>query len=36
MPKHLLLLNVVSPSDADFAAGTIPKAAKLATISTLL
>lgn len=36
MQKHLLLLNVVSSSDAGFAAAKTPKAAKLATISTPL
>lgn len=36
MQKHLLLLHVVSSSDIGFAAGKIPKAAKLAAISTLL
>lgn len=36
MQKHLLLLHVVSSSDADFAAGKISKAAKLTAISTLL
>lgn len=36
MQKYLLLLNVLSSSDAGFAAGKSPKAAKLATIWTLL
>lgn len=35
--KHLLLLlYVVSSSDVGFAAGKVPRAAKLAAISTLL